>query len=276
MAAIVSEDAVAQPSGDEREVGSGGPSRHPAPLPFFLLVFLLSFPIWLISGLAGRPAFNTVGVICPLLAALILTGQGGVPGVERGSLRKAFLRRAVDHQRIRPRIWYVPILLLMPTVMVLSFLTMRAMGTEVPLPRVTVWMTVALFLASLFAAAGEELGWMGCAFHPMEERWGALKAGLALGVTWAVWHYVPYLEADRSLEWIAWQTLFMVATRVLIVWVFVHTGRSVFGAILFHAVSNVCVYLFPEFGSSYDPMIAGVITAMIAAGVVMRWKPDRR
>jgi hypothetical protein len=43
---------------------------------------------------------------------------------------------------------------------------------------------------------------------------------------------------------------------VLIVWLYNNTGKSVFGAALYHAISNGCTILFHSY---YDPRITGLI-----------------
>jgi membrane protease YdiL (CAAX protease family) len=127
-----------------------------------------------------------------------------------------------------------------------------------------------MFLASFIAALGEELGWMGYAVDPMQDRWNALQASILLGMVWATWHIVPLVQAHRSPAWIAWWCLWTVTQRVLIVWLYNNTGKSVFAAALFHAISNVSTLLFPEY---YDPRITGLITALAAAIVTVVWGP---
>ena len=167
----------------------------------------------------------------------------------------------------------MPVILLMPGVMVLSYGLMRLMGVPLPTPQFTVLAALALFLAFFIAALGEELGWSGYVIDPMQDRWGALQAGVLLGLVWAVWHIVPFLQAHRSLAWIAWQCLFTVAARVLIVWLYNNTGKSVFAAASFHAMSNVSWLLFPIYGSYYDPRITGLITTFAAVIVTVVWGP---
>jgi len=53
----------------------------------------------------------------------------------------------------------------------------------------------------------------------------------------------------------------------------INTGKSVFAAITFHAMSNVGVYLYPNQGSYYDPFITGVLIIAAAAVVVFLWGP---
>jgi membrane protease YdiL (CAAX protease family) len=38
-------------------------------------------------------------------------------------------------------------------------------------------------------------------------------------------------------------------------------------------MSNTSSFLFPNLGSHYDPVIAGIITALLAAAVVYLWGP---
>ena len=47
-------------------------------------------------------------------------------------------------------------------------------------------------------------------------------------------------------------------------WLYVHSGRSVFAAALFHAMINLCWQLFPKNGSFFDPKIFSLITVGFA------------
>jgi hypothetical protein len=73
------------------------------------------------------------------------------------------------------------------------------------------------------------------------------------------------------VEWIAWWTLYTVAIRVIMVWLFNQTGGSVFGMILFHMTINVTWLLYPVGNSFFDPRVTGLILAAIAASVVLVW-----
>lgn len=101
-------------------------------------------------------------------------------------------------------------------------------------------------MAFLVAALGEELGWSGYALDPMQERWSAFHASLVLGVVWALWHVIAMVEAGQSPAWIAWGCLDMLATRVLMVWLYNNTGKSVFAVALYHAIANLSIKsMFP-------------------------------
>jgi membrane protease YdiL (CAAX protease family) len=201
-------------------------------------------------------------------AAILVYREDGMAGVT------ALLKRSLDFRRVRAKIWYVPIILLMPGIMVLSYLAMRLMGVALPAPQLSLVTTLMLFVVFFIAAIGEELGWSGYAIDPLQERYGALGGALMIGVVWAVWHVIPLLSAQRPLNWIAWWSLGTVASRVIIVWLYNNTGKSVFVAVLFHAMTNVTYFLFPIDGSFYDPRVTGVIMAALALVVVIGWGPQ--
>lgn len=241
-------------------------------LAFFLLVFALSVPFWVIGGITGAELVPGLPVgalmaVCPIIAAAILTYRK-----RGGQAVRALVWRAFDWRKIRP-VWYLPILLIKPGVMVLSYWVMRAMGRPLPAPRFSL-VAVPVMLAAFFVAAVcEEVGWSGYAIDRLQRRWSALGASVLLGVVWAAWHTVPVLQAHRSASWIAWHGLETVASRVLMVWLYNATGGSVLATVLYHDVDNVSWLMFPNVGSHYDPRISGPITALVAAIVAIAWGP---
>ncbi len=241
---------------------------------FFLLVFAFSIPFWLLgaaTGLELLPGLPIASLMtfCPMLAAMVLVYRKN-----RGVGVAVLLKRAFDLNRIEAKVWYVPVLLLMPVVMALSFFVLRLTGTPVPLPKIALLPTLALAVAFFVAALGEELGWSGYATDPMQSRWGALSTSLILGVIWAIYHYIALAQAHRSVTWIAWWTLSTLALRIIIVWLYNNTGRSVFAAALFHMTINVTWQLFPVNGSYYDPRVSGSILALAAIIIIVIWGPQ--
>lgn len=103
-----------------------------SPLKFFLLVLALSIPFWLI-GFLDLPKILPVNLpnsammfVCPMVAALILVHQEN----ELNGMME-LLKRTIDFKRIKNKIWYAPILLFVPMVMLLSY-----------------WLTLLLHLSS--------------------------------------------------------------------------------------------------------------------------------
>jgi membrane protease YdiL (CAAX protease family) len=161
----------------------------------------------------------------------------------------------------------------MPGTTIVTYALLRAMGLPLPSPQFPIVAALAIFAVGFVAALGEELGWSGYAIDPLQDRWNALAAAVLVGLVWAIWHWVPLIQAHRSPAWIAWWSLGTVARRVLIVWLYNNTGRSVFAAALFHDMSNVSWQLFPISGSHWDPRMDGLITAFAAAIVIGVWGP---
>ncbi len=174
--------------------------RSRSPLKFFLLVFALSIPFWLIGAvtrlqmLPGLPV-SSLMAFCPLISASILVyRENKTAGVTE------LLKRSFDYRRIRAKVWYAPIVLLMPAAMVLTYGLMRLMGLPLPTPQFPVLAAPVMFLAFFVAALGEELGWSGYAIDPMQGRWNALQASILLGLVWATWHIVPLVQAHRCFR----------------------------------------------------------------------------
>jgi membrane protease YdiL (CAAX protease family) len=237
-----------------------------SPPGFLVLVFALSVPIWLVEP-RDWPVTASVGV--PFVAAMILVyGEEGLAGVGR------LLRRVFDHKRIEPKTWYVPTIFLLPTILLLTYGVTRLMGLPLPdEPYVPILLVPLLFVLFFVLGAGEEVGWTGYATDPMQERWGALTTGIILGSVGVAWHLVPLIQMGRTPTWIAWWALGAVALRILTVRLYNNTGRSLFAAIVFHATFNVCFAAFPNYGSHWDPAVAGAIIAITAALATFLWGP---
>ncbi|MBV8316852.1 MAG: CPBP family intramembrane metalloprotease [Planctomycetaceae bacterium] len=237
---------------------------------FFLLNFVLSVPFWLLAATTGlqlRPGLpvSSLAFVCPGMAAAILVYKES-----KGAGVSELLKRALDFSRTRAKAWYVPVALLMPVVTVLTYGLMRLMGMPILGPQFSPLAALAMFLAFCLTALGEELGWSGYVIDPLQERWNAQKASILVGIVWAIWHFVPLMQGHRSTTWIAWWSLYTVALRVLIVWLYNNTGRSVLAATLFHAFSNISSVTYSSY---YDARITGLIVAFLAAIVILVWGP---
>ena len=132
---------------------------------------------------------------------------------------------------------------------------------------------MSLFLGLFIAALGEELGWTGYVIDPLQDRSNALQASLVLGLVWAGWHIVALVQVGRAANWIVWWSLYTVVQRVIIVWLYNNTGKSVFAATVYHTMMNLCWQLFPIDGSFWDPRITALIVSAVAAIVIVVWRP---
>lgn len=175
-------------------------SRSRSPWKFFLLVFALSLPFWFIGGVTGLQLLpglpmSALSAFCPAIAASILVyGENTTEGV------KELLSRFFDYKRIKAKVWYLPIMLLMPVVAFLSYGLTGLMGPPLPTPHFPIFLLPGFFLVAVVAALGEELGWSGYVIDPLQDRWNALIAAVLVGLVWAVWHWVVLIQAHRGRQ----------------------------------------------------------------------------
>ncbi|MCW4032418.1 MAG: CPBP family intramembrane metalloprotease [Candidatus Bathyarchaeota archaeon] len=243
---------------------------------FFALTFLISLPIWILTALTTQfipeeMPMNPIGILMvftPITAAFILTYR------ENGlDTAKKLLKRSFDHKRITGKLWYVPIFFLMPVIYFSSLGLMISVGIPIPENPIPVVATPILFLIFFIMALGEEVGWQGYAFDPMEKRWNALNASIVLGIIWTIWH-IPLLSLQNlqgGTLWIAGQCTNLAVTRILIVWIFNNTGKSVFAAILIHAVDNTFANILPIYSSPLGPIIASIFIIVTTVIVTYLW-----
>ena len=236
---------------------------------FFALTFVLSVPPYILAALVPQEMVMLTGLIialAPITAALILAyRENRLDGAKR------LLKRSFDYRRITRKVWYAPIFLLMPVLFLLALTIMILMREPLPALLFPIVAAPVLFLAFFIFALFEEIGWMGYAFDPMQERWNALRASLILGIIWATWHVPLYVLAGLDPVWIAGQLLSLIAIRTLIVWVYNNTGRSVFAAILFHAVYNLCTMMITSFYTSLGHSMTSVFIILTALIVAFFW-----
>jgi membrane protease YdiL (CAAX protease family) len=237
---------------------------------FFVLTFVLSLPFYilgtLLPGEMGTPISLLITFV-PIISALILTfREDGSDGA------KKLLKRSFDFKRITSKIWYAPILFLLPIVYIVVIWILGFIGdapTESVFP---LGMAPILLIMFFVMALGEEVGWTGYAYDPMEERWSAFRASLILGIIWAVWHIPLWLfVVKQTLLWTAGQMLVVIGLRVLLSWIYNNTGKSLFAAILFHAVSNVPPAATPVYASPLGPVLSAVLVIIIVLIITRVW-----
>jgi len=239
---------------------------------FFVLTFLLSTPFYILGifvpEMVGPSGFLIVFV--PMISALILTfRENGSDGA------KKLVKRSFDFKRITRRVWYAPILIIWPVVYLAVKWILGFIGDAPPESMFPLGMAPILLLMFFIMAIGEEVGWTGYAYDPMEERWNASRASLILGIIWFTWHIPFYIfVGGRTLLWAAGQLVSMIGFRILLSWIYNNTGKSLFAAILFHAVSNVPATALPIYSSPFGPVITAVLVIIIVVIITRVWDPQ--
>jgi membrane protease YdiL (CAAX protease family) len=156
-------------------------------------------------------------------------------------------------------------------------LIQRIFGTSFP----ALHFSLPVFLGYstvFFLTFGEELGLTGYAIDRLQQRYSALTSGILLGLVWAGYHIPSFIISGYySFEWIFWHALYTIAGRVLFVWVYNNSGKSMFSMALFHSTFGLFWILFPATGnlqkatSYYDPRIAAFIVIAYVAVVMLLW-----
>jgi len=241
---------------------------------FFLLAGAFYVPIAIYADVQVFPnwALINFGAFIPMLVALILVYR------ENGTASMVeLLKRPFDFKRIKSKIWYLPILLIYPSIGFLDYLIQRLSGVSMP----PLYFSLPIFLGYstvFFLTYGEELGLTGYAIDRLQQRYSALVSGILLGLVWAGYHIPSFIISGYySVEWIFWHALYTIAGRVLFVWVYNNAGKSLFSMALFHSTFGLFWILLPATDNLqkatpyYDPRIAAFIAISYVALVTFLW-----
>lgn len=247
------------------------------PLYFFLLVYGLSLPLWLLQIYIDNtslplniPITDILAAFTPLIAACILTYKAdGKKGV------LILLSRIVDFKKLNLKWWLV--ILVLP-ILIFGFIYYLLYSNNYLIP--TNWTisiyTIPLLLIFFFlGAVGEEVGYMGYAVEPLQKKYSAFWTSIIIGVPWIVWHYPSMLQQGRNLNFFIWGTLGTIAFRIILVWLFNNTNKSLFACILLHCLYNTGRVLFPTDGQNNPlvnyPSIHYLVIIIIAGSITLLW-----
>jgi len=209
---------------------------------YFCLAFGIS---WIGALLTGRAIFlqaesveleelAVMGISIlagPLVAGLTMTYLvNGRPGLQDLCARMV-------KWRVGGR-WYAT-LLIFPILLLVVSLALSAWVS----PEMSPTFFAPGIVMGLIAGSVEEVGWMGFAYPIMRLKQSILRISIYLGFVHALWHILPsFLGSYHALGsyWLPYfmgSFAFILALRVLIVWVYANTG-SLLLAQLMHASST--------------------------------------
>lgn len=245
---------------------------------FILLLFGLSIPCWILGSIYDVqifPGFKLfqLPLAMPMVSALIMVyKEKGKEGVI------ALLKRTYDFRNFRPWIWLLPILFIHPSIGLLNNWIQSISETPIPPPNFSVT-TFLGYSIVFFMTYAEELGLTGYATDAMQQNYSALKSGLLVGLVWAGYHIPGFIISGYySFGWIFWHALYTIASRVLFVWVYNNSGKSLFSMALFHWAFGLFWSLWPQDNLQraapfYDPAICATIVVTYALIVAFLWGP---
>ena len=153
------------------------------PTIFFLLVFALSIPFYLLGisgarmpGLSFLPASSLMTFVPIIVAMILIYRQLGINSI------KVLAKHTFDVNRQGRAGWVLVALLFMPVVCILEFANLRLYAVSLPLPQIAPSAASFTFIAFFIGAIGEEFGWQGYAYRALRNKYSALVASLIRGV----------------------------------------------------------------------------------------------
>ena len=207
--------------------------------------------------------FIPIITLAPVSAALIITAKN-----QGKAAVKQLLWRTFDLKRITKKSWFATTLLFPVAIFLIALAVANLLGLKTnPAQAPLIAFPIVFGLLSLGAWA-ENIAWMGYAFDTMENRWNALKAATILGLILTLWHIPIYMYATDDPVFLPSMILFPLTLRILAVWIFNNTGKSVLAATLFHTMFNVG---FVVLEANLAVVTAATVIAALAVAYI--WGP---
>lgn len=239
---------------------------HSALFGFFGLVFAAAIPFTILGFVVETPEntpmhlpASAVIFILPALVASLLVRRKGLTWLW-GKLKDS---RYKSHSK-----WYLISLVCMPVVAAITYVLLLYLGVGLGSIEMSLVGLLILCVVYGISALFEEVGWMGYAFDPLEKRLGTVYASLFLGVAWALFHIVPWVQVHGVFWAIGW-ALFSVMVRIPLTVLYKQTGRTLPAVIIAHASINVVVSLWPNFtGNMLAPYVFAGLTLLLAVGMI--------
>jgi uncharacterized protein len=104
----------------------------------------------------------------------------------------------------------------------------------------------------------------------LQQRINPLAASLIVGVAWAAFHWVAFLQ-NPTLPWgyLAVGSLMLIAMSVVMTWVFNHIHQSVVVATALHAMYDVVSIGVVPLGETTVPLLAFALSAGLMSLVAL-------
>jgi uncharacterized protein len=124
-------------------------------------------------------------------------------------------------------------------------------------------------LVVLLPAITEELAWRGFAVPRALSAMSPLRAAIVLGIPWTLIHIGLFLPGQMNAGAAYWSMATQIMSMsVILVWVYLGTGRSVLMAALVHALFNGLVPLSGGVDPDLAWAIRGIVWPIMAIAVV--------
>jgi membrane protease YdiL (CAAX protease family) len=211
---------------------------------FFLLAYALAWGVEAVPGLVGmtQPSWTSwffagfLSALAPSVAAAIVIAASGE------SVRDWF--RSVAKVRVHWK-WYVAAIAVPFLIVYAAGVVSWVIGGPIDWSAFEVSPTTIVFgivIGTLLGGGQEEFGWRGFAQPELQERYGAFRAAIVVGVFWGLWHLPQFLPGGFRADWgplmVGSYFVGIIGFSVLLAWVFNGSGGSAWLAMVMHGADN--------------------------------------
>ena len=223
--------------------------KHHPVASYFLMVFTIA---WVGSILTAGPKYFRGEPIEPSDSGLMAIAMLVAPilsGILMTSIvdGKQGLKDLFGHMKIwRLGKWYLALLIFPFLILVVSLLLSVTVSPEFA----PIFVPIGI-LMGILAGFLEEIGWMGFAFPNMRLKHGLISTSIYLGFLHGIWHMVVWFlmqSSDLGSYWLPYFiafVLFLVALRIIIVWVYANTNSLLIAQLMHASSTGFLVMLTP-------------------------------
>jgi membrane protease YdiL (CAAX protease family) len=211
---------------------------------FFLLAYALAWGVEAVPDVVGmtQPSWTSwffagfLSALAPSVAAAIVVWASGE------SVRGWF--RSVAKVRVHWK-WYVAAIAIPFLIVYAAGVVSWVIGGPIDWSAFEISPTTIVFgiiIGTLLGGGQEEFGWRGFAQPELQERYGAFRAALVIGVFWGLWHLPQFLPGGFRADWgplmVGSYFIGIIGFSVLLAWVFNGSGGSAWLAMVMHGADN--------------------------------------
>lgn len=228
---------------------------------FLIISFGWSYLFWGIEIIFKIRVF--VAPFGPTLAAFFITFiREGKKGVLK------LLKRGFSFNF--NKIWLIPSLLLMPSIIGLSYFIAILSGEKLSVPLIfsqpLIVVPAFFYIFFLGGPLAEEFGWRGYALGKLQIKYNAFTSSLILGIIWGLWHLPLFFMEDQEIYKNIPFIGFMVGTilfSIIFTWIYNNTNSSIIPVLLLHTTGNFGHFIFPAFESKYAALYSLILNLIV-------------
>ena len=247
---------------------------------FFLLAYALAWGVEAVPDVVGmtQPSWTSwffagfLSALAPSVAAAIVVWASGE------SVRGWF--RSVAKVRVHWK-WYVAAIAVPFLIVYAAGVVSWVIGGPIDWSAFEISPTTIVFgivIGTLLGGGQEEFGWRGFAQPELQERYGAFRAAIVVGMFWGLWHLPQFLPGGFRADWgplmIGSYFVGIIGFSVLLAWVFNGSGGSAWLAMVMHGADNATQGRLPTDLSTVAPdgvLLPSTLVTINVPHAILTW-----